>query len=81
MNNVAGGGEGAGAGARFDRTAHGTPVLHGSLAYLECRLHSAQDAGDHTIFIAEVEEVVVREGDPLLFFRGKYRALADDLQK
>jgi flavin reductase (DIM6/NTAB) family NADH-FMN oxidoreductase RutF len=61
------------AGAKFDRTAHGTPVLHGALAYLECRLHTAQDAGDHTIFIAEVEDVVVREGDPLLFFRGKYR--------
>ncbi len=64
------------AGARFDRTAHGTPVLHGALAYLECRLHSAQDAGDHTIFIAEVEEVVVREGAPLLYYRGKYRAMA-----
>src|SRR5213079_791039 len=32
------------AGARFERTAHGTPVLQGALAYLECRLHSAQDA-------------------------------------
>jgi flavin reductase (DIM6/NTAB) family NADH-FMN oxidoreductase RutF len=61
------------AGARFNRTIHGTPVLHGALAYLECRLHHAQDAGDHTIFIAEVEDVVVGEGDPLLYFRGKYR--------
>jgi flavin reductase (DIM6/NTAB) family NADH-FMN oxidoreductase RutF len=63
------------AGAGFDRTRHGTPVLHGALAYLECRLHTAQDAGDHTIFIAEVEDVVVREGNPLLFFRGKYRTI------
>ena len=63
------------AGARFDRTQHGTPVLHGALAYLECRLHTAQDAGDHTIFIAEVEDVVVREGDPLLYFRGAYRQI------
>jgi flavin reductase (DIM6/NTAB) family NADH-FMN oxidoreductase RutF len=63
------------AGARFDRTKHGTPVLHGALAYLECRLHTSQDAGDHTIFIAEVEEVLVREGDPLLYYRGAYRAL------
>ena len=62
------------AGAKFDRTPHGTPVLHQALAYLECRLHTAQDAGDHTIFIAEVEDVVVRQGDPLLFFKGKYRA-------
>lgn len=60
------------AGARFDRTRHGTPVLHGALAYLECSLHSAQDAGDHTIFIAEVEDVVVREGNPLLYFRANY---------
>jgi flavin reductase (DIM6/NTAB) family NADH-FMN oxidoreductase RutF len=67
------------AGARFDRTAHGTPVLHGSLAYLECRLHSEQDAGDHTIFIAEVEDVVVREGEPLLFFRGKYQKVGEDV--
>jgi len=63
------------AGARFDRTQHGTPVLHGALAYLECRLHKVQDAGDHTIFIAEVEEVVVRQGDPLLYFRGEYRRI------
>src|ERR1051326_5926413 len=56
------------AGARFDRTRHGTPMLRGSLAYLECRLHSAEVAGDHTIFIAEVEDVIVHEGKPLLFF-------------
>src|SRR5436305_155066 len=61
------------AGARFERTAHGTPVLCGALAYLECRLHTTQPAGDHTIFIADVEDVVVREGEPLLFFRGQYR--------
>jgi flavin reductase (DIM6/NTAB) family NADH-FMN oxidoreductase RutF len=67
-------------GARFDRTQHGTPMLHGALAYLECRLHSAQEAGDHTIFIAEVEDVVVREGEPLLFFRGKYRTVDGDLE-
>jgi flavin reductase (DIM6/NTAB) family NADH-FMN oxidoreductase RutF len=69
------------AGARFERTRHGTPMLHGSLAYLECRLHSAQEAGDHTIFIAEVEDVVVREGDPLLFFRGKYRKLGEQVNR
>ncbi|MBZ5597900.1 MAG: flavin reductase family protein [Acidobacteriia bacterium] len=63
------------AGARFERTPHGTPVLRGALAYLECRLHTAQDAGDHTIFIAEVEDVVVRQGNPLLYFRANYRMI------
>jgi len=61
------------AGARFERTAHGTPVLEDALAYLECRLHKAQPAGDHTIFIAEVEHVEMREGEPLLYFRSQYR--------
>src|SRR5499425_3405219 len=65
------------AGARFERTRHGTPVLEGGLAYLECRLHTAEDAGDHTIFIAEVEEVVVREGKPLLFFASQYRKIGE----
>jgi len=64
--------------ARFDRTEHGTPVLHGALAYLECRLQHAQDAGDHTIFIAEVEDVVVRSGQPLIYFRTAYHKLGPE---
>jgi flavin reductase (DIM6/NTAB) family NADH-FMN oxidoreductase RutF len=68
------------AGARFDRTQHGTPMLQGCLAYLECVLQSAQDAGDHTIFIAEVEDVVVREGKPLLYFKSSYRTMGPELK-
>lgn len=67
-------------GAKFGRTQHGTPVMHGALAYLECRLQSAQDAGDHTIFIAEVEDVVVRGGKPLLYFQSDYRAIGPKLE-
>lgn len=68
------------AGARFDRTKQGTPVLHGALAYLECRLQSTQDAGDHTIFIAEVEDVVVHEGRPLLYFQSAYHAIGPEVK-
>jgi flavin reductase (DIM6/NTAB) family NADH-FMN oxidoreductase RutF len=67
-------------GAKFDRTHHGTPVLHGALAYLECRLQTAQDAGDHTIFIAEVEDALVRGGKPLLFFQSGYRAIGPEVE-
>jgi flavin reductase (DIM6/NTAB) family NADH-FMN oxidoreductase RutF len=67
------------AGARFDRTKHGTPVLRGGLAYLECRLQTAQDAGDHTIFIAEVEDIVVRGGKPLLFFQSDYHTIGPEV--
>jgi len=67
------------AGAHFDRTAHGTPVLQGALAFLECRLQSEHEAGDHTIFLAQVENAVIRKGEPLLYFRGEYRAVGDDI--
>jgi flavin reductase len=66
------------AGVRFDRTAHGTPILNGALAYLECRLNEEHIAGDHTIFVAEVEDVRVCDGEPLLFFHGEYRKIGGD---
>lgn len=68
------------AGARFDRTRHGTPMLSGALAYLECRLQTTYEAGDHTIFIAEVEDVVVHEGRPLLYFQSAYHAIGPGLK-
>jgi len=67
------------AGARFSSTRHGTPVLEGGLAYLECRLKSATVAGDHTVFIAEVEELMVNKGSPLLFYGGKYHKVGPAL--
>jgi flavin reductase (DIM6/NTAB) family NADH-FMN oxidoreductase RutF len=45
------------------------------MAYLEGRLYCGADRGRHTIFIAEVEDVVVHEGSPLLYFRAKYREM------
>lgn len=65
--------------ARFDRTSHGTPVLRGGLVYLECRLQDAHEAGDHTIFIAEVEEILVRDGAPLLYYRSQYCKLGSSV--
>src|SRR5258708_29462055 len=35
------------AGTQFDRTKHGTPMLHGALASLECPLHWTQLADHH----------------------------------
>ncbi|HEY6763340.1 MAG TPA: flavin reductase family protein [Candidatus Sulfotelmatobacter sp.] len=67
------------AGAQFDRSESGIPMLRGALAYLGCRLHSEQAAGDHTIFIAEVEDALVRELEPLIFFRGRYRRVGEEV--
>jgi len=53
----------------------GTPILEGALAHVECRVIATHDAGDHTIYIGQVESAEAGEGDPLLFFRGKYHRL------
>lgn len=53
----------------------GIPVLSNCLANLECRVKLTADGGDHSVFIGEVESATVREGDPLIYFRGDYRNL------
>ena len=52
----------------------GAPVLDDVLAWVDCRLHSTCDGGDHTIYIGEVIAGDAREGVPLLFYRGGYRS-------
>ena len=55
----------------------GVPLLADALVTLECRLRNAYDGGDHTIFVGEVEEVAIKDGNPLVYFHGLYRDLID----
>ena len=50
----------------------GAPLLAEALVNLDCRLVAVHDAGDHVLCVGEIEEAHVREGEPLLFFRGGY---------
>jgi flavin reductase (DIM6/NTAB) family NADH-FMN oxidoreductase RutF len=45
----------------------GSPLLTDAVAWLECQTTQAVDAGDHTVFIAEVIDVKVNGGEPLLY--------------
>ncbi|HLZ91871.1 MAG TPA: flavin reductase family protein [Candidatus Acidoferrum sp.] len=60
-------------GIRYRWTETGVPLLEDVLAHLACNVVGSHLAGDHTIFIAEVESVEVYDGEPLLFLRGNYR--------
>jgi 3-hydroxy-9,10-secoandrosta-1,3,5(10)-triene-9,17-dione monooxygenase reductase component len=64
-----------------DRFAHlawspyrtGAPVLHDTLAFVDCRTENVYEAGDHFIVVGRVEELgYVHDGKPLLFYRGGY---------
>ncbi|MDI1240293.1 MAG: flavin reductase family protein [bacterium] len=52
---------------------HGVPILQGSLATLQCKLFKSLDGGDHSIFLGEVEHVIVRDAEPLIYYKGGYR--------
>lgn len=61
----------------FSESPHGLPVLLGTLASMECDLRYSYDGGDHTIYVGEIENAAVNDGDPLVHFRGGYRSLKD----
>lgn len=65
-------------GVAWTPGAGGAPVIEGAAAVFECFHHSHYDAGDHIIFIGQVERCERRLGAaPLLFHGGR---LVSDLQ-
>jgi len=64
-------------GVAYHRGANDVPILEETLAHIECRLYAAYDGGDHTLYLGEILEAETREGGPLLFYRGGYRAFSE----
>ncbi|HEY8172158.1 MAG TPA: flavin reductase family protein [Dehalococcoidia bacterium] len=61
---------------RFGET--GAPILDDCLAFLECRVADVLNGGDHSIFLGEVvNEAVVDDVEPLIFFRGTYHVISE----
>ncbi|UOQ95721.1 flavin reductase family protein [Halobacillus shinanisalinarum] len=56
-------------------TFEGLPVIENSLVSLACDVYQVQDAGDHTLFIGEVLNLNVKDGEPLAFYEGKYKQM------
>ena len=54
-----------------------SPILADCLAYLDCVVVDILPGGDHEIFVGEIVAGEVHGGDPLLYFSGKYRRLAE----
>lgn len=58
------------------RIEQGMPILDAALAWIVCDLEQLVPAGDHQIAIGAVVAMDAADGDPLLWYRGAYRALA-----
>lgn len=70
-------------GDRFGGTAWkpavtGSPILHDSLAYVDCTIEMEHEAGDHIIVLGRVVDLGrLIDGRPLVFWRGGYGRLGE----
>lgn len=64
------------AGVEVREGRAGVPVLEGALATFECRTVARHDAGDHIIYVGEVEQYSYDPDDPLVFHGGAYHDTA-----
>src|SRR5690348_1536908 len=60
------------AGVDYRLGAAGAPLIEGAVAWLECRHHALHPAGDHMLFIGEVERCAFRSAPPLVWHGGRY---------
>jgi flavin reductase (DIM6/NTAB) family NADH-FMN oxidoreductase RutF len=61
----------------WTRLATGSPVLIDALVSFDCRVVKTLTHGSHTIFLGQVEQILVgQKGKPLLYSEGQYAKLA-----
>ena len=48
-------------------------VISDAIVQITCELYDMTEAGDHTLYIGEVTDLRIQDGEPLCFYGGKYR--------
>ncbi|MDP8958164.1 MAG: flavin reductase family protein [Actinomycetota bacterium] len=63
-------------GVQVELNELGLPVLPGGLGHLVCEVEDMHPGGDHVIAVARVLRCESRQGNPLIFYRGKYHTVS-----
>ncbi len=64
-------------GIEWETAETGSPLLPGAVVHMDCRLIATHDAGDHVIYVGQIEAARVdSERAPLVYFNGSYRTLS-----
>lgn len=58
---------------------HDMPLIERAVAYIVTRIVDTHVAGDHTLYIGQVDYLESRDERPLLFYSGRYRALDSEM--
>ena len=56
----------------FTYTQNRFGIVPDCLSFMECRTDKYYEVGDHTIFIASIEELGMNRGNPLTYYDGTY---------
>ncbi len=68
------------AGVPVDTAVTGSPLLQGTLGWVDCKVWAEYDGGDHTIFIGQVMDAGIDEtATPLLYHSRSWGQFADVL--
>ncbi|HIF97974.1 MAG TPA: flavin reductase [Myxococcales bacterium] len=65
-------------GVDYDTAETGAPLIRGAVANLDCRLDATHEVGDHLIYVGLIQSARVESGDPLVYWKGRYRGLEAD---
>jgi flavin reductase (DIM6/NTAB) family NADH-FMN oxidoreductase RutF len=59
----------------WEETSDGHILLGGTVAHIRCERYADFPLGDHTLFVGRVTGGATADGEPLLYYRGRYGAL------
>ncbi len=60
----------------FSRSALGSPIIDGAIAWIDCELDTVHEAGDHFFVLGRVHGLGLHhEGSPMIFHKGGYSGL------
>jgi len=69
------------AGIDWTPSKLGSPIIEGTLAHIDCLVHSVYDGGDHFVVFGAVQslsDVPRKRPRPLLFYQGQYTGIEPD---
>lgn len=63
----------------FGTGQNGIPIIHGSLACLECNLEQQIQIADHILFVGEVTAAYhMKKGNPILYYKRRFMELPSE---
>lgn len=64
-------------GLDYDAGETGAPLIAGCVFNLDCRVVATYEAGDHVIYLGEIQSCRHSDRKPLVYWNGGYRELAE----